>query len=95
MAGSYWEQQSVRLYGRFYIDDTLTDPTTITLHVIDPDGDVETFTYAAAEVIRSSAGVYYHDYTVDAPGTWYYIWIGTGTVAAVDKQELYVEALGI
>lgn len=95
MAGSYWEQQRIRISVEFTVDDVLTDPTTITLHVIDPDGNVETFTYADSQVLRSGAGRYYYDYLLDEPQTWYYIWIGTGACAAVDKQELYVEALGI
>lgn len=95
MAGSYWELQTIRIYGDFDVNGDPTDPTTVTLHVIDPDGNIDTFTYAAAEVQRESEGTYYYDYPLDAPQTWYYIWIGTGACAAVDKQELYVEALGI
>lgn len=95
MTGSYWEQQTIRIHGDFDVDGDPTDPTTVTLHVIDPDGNVETFTYADSEVQRASEGSYYYDYTVDQAQTWYYIWIGTGTCGAVTKVEFYVEALGI
>ncbi len=74
------------------------DPSTVTLTVRDPDGNVTVYTYAAAQVVKDSTGDYHYDVgpcTID--GTWAYYWLGGGTDQAADEyyfQILPSTALG-
>lgn len=69
----------------FAVDGTNTDPTTITLVVTDPDGGSNTYTYAASQITRDSAGVYHKDVSCASttPGVWTATWVGTGTATDV------------
>lgn len=78
------------------IDDEAYDPTTITLKIYDPKGVIiKTVTYGAAEIIRSSTGIYYYDYDIaeDALTGWYITkWIGSNTsFNDVSKNQFKVE----
>jgi hypothetical protein len=76
----------------FTVGGVATDPTTVTLKIEEPDGTEVSYTYAAAQITRASAGSYYKDVTVDQAGTHTYRWVGTGAVAAVDEDSFYVLA---
>jgi len=65
----------------------LTDPTTVTLSVEDPSGNVASYTYAAAEITQQATGIYYYEQAVDEAGTWQYRWVGTGDCAAAEEGE--------
>jgi len=65
------------------LDEVLTDPTTITLTITDPDGGVTT--KSLADVTRVSAGVYTYDQPVTIVGDWRYTWLTTGTVATAES----------
>jgi hypothetical protein len=69
-----------------------TDPTTITLKVRKPDATISTYTYAAAQLTRESAGVFVKSITLDTSGVWTYRFEGTGAVVAADEELLVVEA---
>lgn len=62
---------------------TSTDPTTVTVVVTDPTGTATTYTYAAGQINRSGAGVYFINVTCPIAGEWSYTWTGTGTVPDV------------
>ena len=82
---------TVHLETGFYVDGTLTDPTTVTLVVTDASGNTEgTYTYAGGTVTKSSTGVYYKDLAVDEDGVWEYKWTATGTVADVSDGTFTV-----
>lgn len=87
---------TVRINGEFRArtTGTLTDPTTVTLEVMDPQGDETSYTYAAAQVTKDSTGLYHYDLAVpneaDSEGTWYYRWIITGTLAGVTEGSFKV-----
>jgi hypothetical protein len=70
------------LTNTFSVNGTPTDPATISLEITDPTGAATTYTYAAAQISRTSAGVYTKDIPCPVAGTWSYEWIGT--VAASD-----------
>lgn len=72
---------STHLETTFYSGTTATDPSTVTLAVTDPSGNVTTYTYAASQVTKSSTGVYYRNVTVDEDGVWEFNWTATGAVA--------------
>lgn len=86
MAGNiYTPGQAVVMTGTFTVASVLTDPTTISLTVIDPLGNTTTYTYAGAQVVRNSVGAYQYTLLVQTVGFWQYKWQGTGTCqAAVD-----------
>lgn len=63
----------------------LTDPTTVSLVVQQPDGTRTTYTYAGGTVTKHSAGVFYRDIALDMPGEWTIRWVGTGAAAATDE----------
>jgi len=88
---SYDIDQSVRLWAVFEVDGVLTDPTTITVKVQDPSGNEATYTYAGGTVTRHSTGLYYKDVLIDESGTWYYKYIGTGSVSAAEERSFSVD----
>lgn len=65
---------------------TLVDPSTVTLKVLDPSGNTDTYTYSAS-ITRDSLGVFSKDLTWDEPGEWHGEWISTGTGAGVEKFQ--------
>jgi hypothetical protein len=91
MANQFRVGQGVRLSGPFTVDGVATDPTTVTLKVMDPSGNASTYTYALGQVTKLAVGSYYKDLVVDEGGVWYWEWIGTGACAAVDAD--YFEVL--
>jgi hypothetical protein len=64
--------------------EALTDPTTVTLKVKDPSGNVTTYTYANAEITKSATGIYTKSITIDEGGKWTFGYIATGTVATAE-----------
>lgn len=67
-----------RLTGTFTdINGNPADPTTITVQVHSPSGQVNMYTPT-----RDSIGVYHYDLLLNAPGVWLYRFIGTGAVTA-------------
>jgi len=62
-------------------DNVLADPDAITLYIVDPAGQVsDQYTYADADITRTSTGVYTMDYTPSASGMagiWQAQWTAT------------------
>lgn len=83
---------AMTLRAKFRVSGTLTDPTTITLDVKDPSGNTDTYTLAGATVTKDSTGSYSKSVTFDEAGWWTYEWTGTGTVVAVEGNQIYVRA---
>lgn len=79
-----------RVQGAF-IDtaDQPVDPTTVTLKVMDPSGNIDTYTYSAT-LIRASQGVYYRDVDADEEGDWHYWWVSTGTGQGAEPGQFLV-----
>lgn len=69
----------------------LTDPTTITLLVVEPDGTRTSYTYAGAAVTKHSTGVFYKDVPLTLAGEYLLRWEGTGAAAAT--TEVVVRAM--
>ena len=88
---AYDRGDSVRFQSTFSVNSVNTDPTTVKLKTISPTGKVTTYTYLVdIEIIRSAAGVYYADITLDTAGVWGARWEGTGACAAADESSLTV-----
>lgn len=79
----------VRVYAEFRNEEGVpAAPTTIVARVKPPVGNVVSYTYgSAAELVQLSAGSYYIDIDVSAPGEWYYRWEGTGDVVAAGEGQ--------
>lgn len=102
MATVFYEHASelATLTNTFTVSGVATDPTTVSLTVTTPAGVATTYTYAAAQITRTSAGLYTKDISCTEDGVWLYLWAGTGTasdavagtwtVQPVDTNTLYV-----
>ena len=92
MADFYHEGDTLRLQCSFTISGTLTDPSTVSLLVRSPTATASTtYTYALAEVTKSTTGIYYKDVPFSIEGTWHWRWVGTGTVAAADEGNVMIQ----
>lgn len=88
----YIEGQTVSMTARFTLDGVLTDPTTITLKVKDPEGTISEYTYALSQITKVSTGIYNKDIALNTPGLWIYRYIATGSVATVGERKIYANA---
>jgi hypothetical protein len=71
-------------------DGVLTDPTTVTIKVMDPCGGETTYVEGTdSEMDNPSTGVYTADITPDCAGRWSFRWITTGPVFA-DEGDFIV-----
>lgn len=69
--------------------DQLTDPTSITLELVCPDGS--TITYAKVDLTNPSLGVWRRIYTVaNGWGVYKVTWTGTGGFAIVEQDSFRV-----
>lgn len=80
---------TIRLKATFSVLDVNTDPTTVSLTVQSPAGVETTYTYAAS-ITKQATGIYYKDVALSEAGYWTYEWTGTGAVASVQGNRLYV-----
>lgn len=84
--------QRIRVYTQepFSVSGVATDPTDINLQIRKPDGTITIYDYALGEIIRDGAGNYHKDIDIDMDGSWYYRWVGTGTVVAANENWFLV-----
>lgn len=66
-------------------DDSLVNPTTVTLKVKSPAGTVTT-----PSATSSSTGIWTYDLDLTLEGNWYYRFVGTGAVKAAGENALIV-----
>ena len=93
MATAYNEGSVVRLTATFRdASAVLANPTTVTLRVRDATPATTSYTFAAAQLINPSTGIFYRDVTVSTPGQWYFWFIGATGVTAADGGEFVVTA---
>jgi hypothetical protein len=71
-------------------DDLPVDPTTVTLKVMDPSGNIDEYTYSAS-VSRDDVGIYWKNVAVDEPGDWRGWWESTGTGQGAEQTQFVVE----
>ncbi len=80
---------TIRLKAVFSVLDVNTDPSTVSLTVQSPAGVETTYTYSAS-ITKEATGIYYKDVSLNESGYWVYEWTGTGTVASVQGNKIYV-----
>lgn len=71
--------------------EALSDPTTVTLTVVTPDGISTNYSYPA-DVQKRETGVYYMDYIFAQVGEHRFKWAASGAVNAVESEKVYVYA---
>ena len=64
-----------------------TDPTTVSVKVLDPSGTTNTYTFAGGAVTKSATGIYQYVLSITMAGRYTYKWFGTGTVAAASPDN--------
>lgn len=86
--GRIFVNTEVRLEARFFDDsDTDTDPDTVKLYLIDPNGTQTTYTYSTDdEMGRTDTGDYYCDVTPNMSGRWFWRWEATGSSTTVAQE---------
>ena len=87
---TYDKGDLVRVKATFTVSSVVTDPTTVTLKVKDPDGTITTYTYAGGTVTKTSTGLYYKDVSVSNDGVWYYRFEGTGACQSAAEAQFKV-----
>lgn len=88
---TYDKDDLITLTATWLVNGSPTDPTTVTLTVLDPAGATTSYTYGAAQLIKDSTGVYHKDLNVTLTGHYRYKFIGTGTAQGVQQGEFYAE----
>ncbi len=74
-------------------DGTLTNPTTVTFTLREPDGVKTTYTYPTdPEIVRDSTGIYSFSFVPDQVGSHGFRWLGTGTVPLATEVFEEVQA---
>lgn len=89
MANDYAVGQQVKLSGFFStLTNVGTDPTAIVLKVQTPNGTETTWTYGVdSQVVKTATGDYYAYWTIDAAGTHYFKWSGTGALVGANETS--------
>ena len=72
--------------------DALTDPTTVTVRVREPDGTETLYTSPVASIVNSSTGVWAFTFpaALDAAGDWYVRFRSTAGLLTAGEQKLVV-----
>ncbi len=87
MANQYYKGKLIRISVEFTLNGVLTNPTTVTIKTLDPDGTLASYT----DAINDSTGKYHKDVSGSKVGFWNIRVEGTGTVESTD--ESYFEIL--
>lgn len=91
MSAPFQPGDTVTLSTTFRVAGTLTDPTTVSLDVREPDGTTTTYTWAGATVTKDATGTFSKALEADAPGIWAWKWTGTGAAAGIDEGTFTVD----
>ena len=76
------------------LSDVETDPTALAVIVDPPVGVSTTYSWPAdAEVVRTSTGVFYFDYTIAEPGAHEVRWVATGAIVKAKQTAFTVAAI--
>lgn len=83
----------VRVAVNIQVASADADPTTLALTISPPSGaDV---TKAIADLVKSSVGDYYYDYTPTLAGMHHVRWAAGGTAVGVEESAFYVRTSAI
>jgi hypothetical protein len=88
----------VQISNSFAVNGVPTDPTTVSVIVIDPTGNSTSYTYDPGTITRSGTGDYDLEVAcspsvVGSYGLWNFVWTGTGTASDVSHGTFRTFAL--
>ena len=67
---------------------TVTDPTTVTFKMTEPDGTVTTYINGThAQNVKDSIGVYHVDFTITQAGRHFWEFAGTGALVQLEESS--------
>ncbi len=72
-------------------NNVAVDPTLVTLKVMDPSGNIDSYTLALANLTKDSTGNYSADVDADEVGEWRYEWVSTGDAQGVEPGQFVVQ----
>lgn len=82
----------VRLSAAFSVNQQDTDPTTLTLKILTPNGVEASHVYGTdLAVVKDAVGHFHFDLNVTMAGAHYYRWQGTGNAQAALEGSFYVQ----
>ncbi len=68
------------------------DPTGVSIKVMKPNGDTNTYTFGTDDELQKvNTGDYQCDFTLTHSGRWHYRWITTGTNPVTDEGSFVVQ----
>jgi uncharacterized protein YfaS (alpha-2-macroglobulin family) len=67
------------------------DPSTITLKIFGPSGQITQYTYAEGYVVKDSVGNFHYDFLPTERGNYTYRWEGTGNAIAAGQSSFFIE----
>ena len=82
----YPEGSTVRLSGKFYADNEVMDPTTLTL-IVEGRRNLE---LKKNDVVKEADGIYHYDLVSLEPGKYAYYWRGYGSLVAFEGNFFMV-----
>ena len=92
----YIADELVRVFVTFEVNSVLIDPTTIVFKYKNPAGTITAWTYGVdGQVVKDGVGTYRADINVNAGGTWYFRWTGTGAAQGAAQDSFVVTAANI
>lgn len=72
MANTYGLHAVVRVHCTVSVNETLTDPNEVTLHLRFPDGSENGYTFTGFQVEQESTGKFFYDIESDQVGVYSY-----------------------
>lgn len=86
MANKYTLHQGVTVSCGFAVNGVPTDPTTVTLRIINPQGAETVYTKIDLDEDPIIDGRYSKLIPGEIEGTWFYEWVGTGACIASNQS---------
>ncbi len=88
MINKYHINSSIRVKATFSLEGVETDPTSVILKIMNPNGDINS--YDAGDLVHPSDGYYYKEILSDIVGDWWYEFTGTGAVNAAEENHYII-----
>ena len=88
--GRYQIDSAIQLTGTFraVVDNSLVDPTYVSMYLKRPDGTAVLLNYPA-DIVRISVGLYGYTFTPSQSGVWIYKFQGTGNVTVTSPDTRF------